>query len=644
MEDDGSITEEEDIFAGIEAPASETGSEYQNSDDENGDGRGHGKSLKSREKLVAELSSDEAQDDGSDQDAARTTFSQSDVLKNERLSKRKESPVKVQVPDSKKVKTPGTWILHSKYRDLLNIDIADITARNISSDNISLEDSQIGSVFWTSSEKDKLFVALSRLGQDNVKGISEQVVTKSESEVQAYLQLLRRTLIEKRSRAVTFELPDFPAAVEISQECCEQLENTANAFAALQEEHETKIEEAKWGKSWLLTPETSHWLNKKRGQKNGEKAIADVLPAANLFNLDVWLELSERIFMNAGPSENEDNWHNLAVEGEVPALRATAFEDLHSLTVFITRKLVSTTLFCTMSRQRAIRSGKRKAAEVNAEDVSAAVDILKMSHDSEAYWMTCARRCRLQIVDDDNIDDSGERKLDDLEPLSYDDVEAALSDARLHPKSRSRSRSRSTSYAQQRLSTPFISNENSPVSESDIPPSPKSPPPSPIPLSSPAHPRARLVRAQALQSQIAALEKYTESLDQQASLAEELRLWSILKKDVPDDILGKIETVQNEDVLERPSKREDERDERYEWRDWVNFKGAWEDCGVPGEAEFIKNRMRRRQRSTEVNSRDGESELGDEFVFNKDDGVDGEDDQDDQEVDYEEFSDEEFDE
>jgi len=147
-----------------------------------------------------------------------------------------------------------------------------------------------------------------------------------------------------------------------------------------------------------------------------------------------------------------------------------------------------------------------------------------------------------------------------------------------------------------------------------------------------------------LQSQIAALEKYTESLDQQASLAEELRLWSILKKDVPDDILGKIETVQNEDVLERPSKREDERDERYEWRDWVNFKGAWEDCGVPGEAEFIKNRMRRRQRSTEVNSRDGESELGDEFVFNKDDGVDGEDDQDDQEVDYEEFSDEEFDE
>ena len=618
MEDDGVSSEEEDIFAGVPTPASETESEYQTSEEEDKQ-LGRNSKFKRRQKSGEDdVEKSDLEDDNLLAAETRSSPAEQRLLQAQNLLKRKESPVKLNDEQSKRSK--ATWSLHAKYRDLLNNDIADIVARRSLNDSSQMEDSQVGAVFWSSLEKEGFFNALSRLGQDNIREIAQHIVTKSEPEVSEYLSLLRSIFVTKRARGLIYELPDLPAAAEISQECCEELETTADAFAALQEEHEIKAEREKWGESWLLTPETSYWLNKKRVKRGGEKAIDGVLPAINLFDLDMWLELSSQVFMNAGPEENEDNWHNL-VEDEtmVPTIRATAFEDFHNLAGWVTKKLVSTTLFCAMSRLRSNKSTKTKAAEVNEHDVRAAIDVLKMRHDSAEFWSKCARRFQLRVVDDEQLNEnSTEQDYDDLLPMSYTNLDLALSTTQC--RRRSRSISRSMSHVQPALSPiPSVSEASS--SDLDHLHPSTTPPPSSIASNDTAHLGAREKRALALTEHTTSLDNYTSFLDHQASLAEELRLWSILKKEPPSFVLQQITDLQNQEEVVRPAKKEEERDERYEWREWVGYRGIWEDQGMgPEEAEFAENRVLRRvyKRNEEKSTGGMQHGLSNEFIVDED--------------------------
>lgn len=225
----------------------------------------------------------------------------------------------------------------------------------------------------------------------------------------------------KSTKVDKFDYTDFPAALEISEECCDVLEQAADWLAISQDRHEELKERMKWGQFWLLNSETCRLLNEQERNSDGKNTIKEFIPAAELLNLKNWLNLAEDVFMNPGEPREEDNWTVLAEDGETPGIRATAFQDFYSLTVSITKRLVATVLFCTSSKLRALDSKNTKQAHVTVQDVEAAVKILGMKTNWRDYWINCPRRCNLKVYHGRTSKNLTENML-----MTYDKVEREL--------------------------------------------------------------------------------------------------------------------------------------------------------------------------------------------------------------------------
>ncbi|KAI1323002.1 hypothetical protein F5Y16DRAFT_21494 [Xylariaceae sp. FL0255] len=378
-----------------------------------------------------------------------------------------------------------------------------------------LQPTQIGAISWTADEKEALFTAIARVGRDDLSGIAARIGgSKSELEIRQYLLLLsvaersRRADEGKRHRAL--RPVDVPAAVEVGTECGVALELIADGLSLRQEAYEEGLEQNRWGSRWLITAPLAQVLEHRyhqqqqhahqteedeeqgrseqlqlqsqpqsqlpshsQGQRQTEQpqgshdeeqsGQADVpyqgrsvedLPFLQLFPIRNWLRLSDGILMNS--SIPDGNWRNISAINEPPAVRATAFADFHALTISITRRLISATIYVAESRIRAKDLGdpRRHARRlVWPKDVKAAVASLGMKEDSKRFWACCARRLRLDVVDDeaeewddkmgtDNEDDDssmrGDEKTDADRPqdldhaddlyeiMTYDQVETAL--------------------------------------------------------------------------------------------------------------------------------------------------------------------------------------------------------------------------
>ncbi|KAL6353145.1 hypothetical protein LRP88_13634 [Fusarium phalaenopsidis] len=307
-------------------------------------------------------------------------------------------------------------VLNTDYLNLLNIDIKDAAQRVCVVDEEGVLDaSQIGLTLWSTLEKKLFFEALARLGQGDLPGIASRIGTKSEVEVNHYLHVLQRAqlLRQREVRRSAIEFPEHPAAIELSQQCCHALEEAADAVSVRQERKEEQREESKWGECWDITPKIARQLD------NGENPEGQNLPFSTLFHLPAWLGLSERIFMNSSiPSEN---WN--FIDDNPPSMWATTFEDFHSLTVSITRRIVQATIFLSMSRIRAKREVIPSTRDIiRVEDVETAVASLGLKRNSLRFWNKCARRLRLEVYNEPL--DRGEEA--DQESLSYDQIESDL--------------------------------------------------------------------------------------------------------------------------------------------------------------------------------------------------------------------------
>src|SRR6478752_8387374 len=86
-------------------------------------------------------------------------------------------------------------VLNTEYLDLLNRDIEDAAQRVCFTDDSEetvLYPSQMGLTYWSIPEKKLFFEAIARLGQSDLPGIASRIGTKSEIEVNHYLDVLRR--------------------------------------------------------------------------------------------------------------------------------------------------------------------------------------------------------------------------------------------------------------------------------------------------------------------------------------------------------------------------------------------------------------------------------------------------------------------
>ncbi|KAM3432286.1 hypothetical protein NHJ13734_006942 [Beauveria thailandica] len=311
--------------------------------------------------------------------------------------------------------------LNPQYLELLNRDIEDAAHRVCLEDAISLPDSQLGLTYWSSLEKTQFFEALSRLGKHDLPGIAQRIGTKSLIEVKHYLRVLHEAAISHRSQKKLFSLEpvEYPAAVELTPPCCHAQEEAADAVSIMQEARESLREEEKWQEHWDVTPQIAAKLEKVHKEEAGAANPA----FAKLFHVSRWLKLSDCIFMNS--SIPGSNWRN--IESRPPSMWATTLDDFRSLALSMTRRLVQTTLFISMSRIRAkseLVPGTRSI--VRKKDVEAAIASLGLSHNAKDWWRKSARRLRLDVYENPPTRAVGEDEED--EPMTYEEVEAELAD------------------------------------------------------------------------------------------------------------------------------------------------------------------------------------------------------------------------
>lgn len=293
-----------------------------------------------------------------------------------------------------------------KYRGLFHdtvVELEDFLSNEFESD---LRPSKIGIVTWSGQEKNRFFNALARKSRLGLSAVAAMVGTKSEVEVKAYLDVLQRSLQkhipERSTKNIT--LGDIPAAVEISNGLNEVLDDTAQALVLEEERIHDTNGKRKHGHVWLVDTRVAEMITDEIESEEADtgEGSPELFATARLLNVTNWIRLSEHIFMNFGGERVEDNWRNLAFEGETPSLTCDAFADFYALTVSITRRLVQSSLFFAMSRLRAPKRASRATREktVKEEDVIAALEVLKMSRDSEAFWVGVARRLSLDVKDE----------------------------------------------------------------------------------------------------------------------------------------------------------------------------------------------------------------------------------------------------
>jgi hypothetical protein len=505
-------------------------------------------------------------------------------------------------------------VYNDEYRQLLNSVIHETILGAIPHEYPVLPKTQIGSSIWTEEEKDLFFSALSRLGRHDSRGIALRIGTKSQLEVEEYIQLLRQGM-KDRLDLRQLDLTELPAAFEISAECCDHLERAGDAVASRQELTEAKAEEDKHGELWLLTTDIATDIERQL-RDLGEQSIAETLPAAKLLDLKNWLELPQRIFMNSGGSQEDSNWHSIAEPDETPALRATAFEDFHNLAVSITKRLMSTAMFCAMSRRRATQTMGVKHAEVVLDDVIAAVKILGLAENSLEFWIGCARRHSLNVVDDDD-------SRSDVD-LTYDEVEAALRQTR-RSRSRSRSRSRLPRSARSSASvgagtdrdTAADSTAESLDTDDDShddeelyllsSSGPEQDELADLSDASNRHTRAereRARRAEELSNALRAQDAYLEAHDNEASQMEENRLRILLRQSSPLDI--KPEPLEAPDLLKQLKFEPRVAD----WKENFEYWSPWETFGTPVPEESFAENRKKMTRKAKRRMREESSGLG----------------------------------
>ncbi|CAK7264222.1 hypothetical protein SEPCBS57363_000971 [Sporothrix epigloea] len=317
--------------------------------------------------------------------------------------------------------------INMSYLGLLEDDMDDARRQYVPHSWSELGATQAGLSIWTAEEKEILFEAVSRLGRDDLPGISARLLgSKSEIEVHQYLDLLQKDAERRRNelRAPLHKplLSDFLAAAEISEACCDALENAADLIAQREDHQEAQDEGRKWGPHWLLTGDNCRRLSKAAlkiaGMPNEEDATnqlpvpsedhrndriaiigaqlrPNAVPPLALFHVRNMLLLSERVFMNG---VNEDA-HYLGLGDTLPAAHMSALHNLYELVYSLTQRAAATAIHVCQSRYRLDpRLASKKKRQVHRRDVHAAVASLGLERNSHHFWARCPRRLGLKVA------------------------------------------------------------------------------------------------------------------------------------------------------------------------------------------------------------------------------------------------------
>ncbi|ORY18528.1 hypothetical protein BCR34DRAFT_596118 [Clohesyomyces aquaticus] len=333
------------------------------------------------------------------------------------------------------------------YRALFNEFVGNAADRFIPDPSFIPHQAQIGLSKWSGDEKSVFFAALHRLGIGDIPGIAQAIKTKTIPEVQELLLLLQDAAVKHGDSRLTST--KVPAANEVTVACSERLELAGDALAWYQERFEAKEEKDRYGTYWLITPEIADEIEGAFRSSRASSLAASVppessppvdgltspvrpmpipeilqqIPEANLLNPSMLLTLSRNLFMNASPtlSSSDSHWTSLVSPlASKPSIYRTAFIDLHTLVLSLTKRLTQACIIQATSRIRSQGWRVKKGVNplVKKRDVFTAIDALRLKRDGRERWRGVARRCGLYVVD-------GVGKL--KRELNWDEVEGLMS-------------------------------------------------------------------------------------------------------------------------------------------------------------------------------------------------------------------------
>ncbi|KAL9130529.1 MAG: hypothetical protein Q9217_001297 [Psora testacea] len=495
---------------------------------------------------------------------------------------------------------------NDEYRRLFNDTIRSLDPRTVSNEQGSMGTSQVGITVWSADEKSRLFHALDRKGRHDIRRIATAVATKNESEVHVYLKLLQSSARDQElhvtHRKDLFDIATIDAAVEISPTCETALQSSADAVSMLQFREEQRIEKAKNPRFWLLMPSTAKWVDQCLLTDEGQQEIADVLPAAALLNLGTMLKVSKGFFMNS--SEPENNWRTYAEKRKAPSIMYTAFSDLHTLALSLTKRLIQSSLFFAMSRIRA-ETMKRMPPKrsVRRKDVLATLNVLGIEANTDKTWINVAQKFNLRVYENVRYKRAWGKR------YSYNEVEQILSTSDIK---RGRYRLRSRETRAEVLSSEDLQSARSPEEDSDSQEKDLDPSTSDLSiasrnlsLSSSAVDDSDLAGlefadqdgpARRQEQQELLLDAYLESLDLGARQKEEKRLWEMLGIDSATQLNAPERNLPKKSVP--PGKSKEALDD---WTDWVDYAAEWETLEMPVPAKsFVENQRVRKKRRPAV--------------------------------------------
>lgn len=314
---------------------------------------------------------------------------------------------------------------------------------------------QIGAVIWAAGEREQFFRAIATKPQTNLRALAKRVPSKSEAEIHHFLCFLKeevKSLKEQSGNQPEITQADIPAAAELSPNFEAILERYADALVANDEDLDPQLVDRQ--RALDLDNQTKEFEARLSEEESlGDTGLGSEVedtPGHRLFNLPGWIDLTERVFMNSGPTGDPNNWTTHAASDESPSVSQNVFEELYQLVLFQLRKLVQTALYCASSRHRALeRSDYRSEQVVRQVDVTTATSLLGVSRNNADFWITLARRNRLRVVDHPRG-----RKVESLIPLSLEQVEEALLE--------SQTRSRRRNYASEMASESATEDPTSP--------------------------------------------------------------------------------------------------------------------------------------------------------------------------------------
>jgi len=473
---------------------------------------------------------------------------------------------------------------NDEYRKLFNETLKDIFTNDDKTQSLSLQ-SQIGVTSWSPGEKDLFFSSIARRSRHDVQSVAKDIGSKSESEVKVLIgefeNAVREEQLWESAPKKLLKTYDLDAALEVSEQCCASLDLAAETLSKLQYEDEQRLQRDEHGDLSLLTSKIAKWADGRlRTGELGEEEIAKSLPAAQLLNLKTFLTLSKQFFMNSSVAEN--NWRSYAERRKSPSMMYTAFLDFHNLTLSITKRLIQSSLFFSMSRLKAMDASGAYISKrhVKRADVVAALEVLGMELNTKKTWARTARKCKVRVYEGVRYRRTFGKR------YSYDEVEEILGSDQLGARDRYRGRSASNdkNLTLRSPSRQTVSLESSSTGESGDPDSSSSPSAEDSdfnPVGSdedlPINNSDKTARKQEL---------YANALDQRASREEERRLWKLLGDDLAMEMESGDIPLPKAPVSERK-----DTDELTDWTTKVNFVGQWEKYEAPVPANsFMANR------------------------------------------------------